>query len=143
MNLKERLPALFVMGVVVAGVGLFVSDLVSRWDEPSTIKVKVPDLSPLAMKGKEAFDNNCSACHGANAGGSDKGPPLVHKTYNPGHHADAAFFLAAQRGTRQHHWRFGNMPPQPQVTKADLELIVKYVRELQAANGIFYQPHNM
>jgi hypothetical protein len=35
------------------------------------------------------------------------------------------------------------MPPQPQVTHGQLESIVRYVRELQAANGIAYRPHRM
>lgn len=107
------------------------------------VDVKVPELSPLAGRGKSAFDANCAACHGVNAAGSDKGPPLVHVIYNPGHHADGAFFLAAKRGVRSHHWRFGDMPPQPQVTDDQLAAIVRYVRELQAANGIGYQPHRM
>jgi hypothetical protein len=35
------------------------------------------------------------------------------------------------------------MPPQPQVTPEQLEAIVRYVRELQVANGIAYRPHRM
>ena len=54
-----------------------------------------------------------------------------------------AFFLAAKLGVRQHHWPYGNMPPQPQVTEAQLATIVQYVREMQAANGITYRPHRM
>lgn len=107
------------------------------------VNVKVPPLSDVAARGKVAFDANCASCHGVNASGTDKGPPLVHDFYNPGHHADRAFFLAAKLGVRQHHWRFGDMPPQPQVTQAQLITIVRYVRELQVANGITYRPHHM
>lgn len=107
------------------------------------VNVKVPPLSEVAARGKVAFDANCAPCHGINASGTDKGPPLVHDFYNPGHHADGAFFLAAKLGVRQHHWRFGDMPPQPQVTEKQLALIVKYVRELQVANGITFRPHHM
>ena len=67
----------------------------------------------------------------------------MHKIYNPGHHADGAFALALQRGVNQHHWRFGNMPPQPQVDDASISLIIRYVREVQIANGIVYQAHKM
>jgi mono/diheme cytochrome c family protein len=95
------------------------------------------------MRGKIAFNANCAPCHGTNAAGGDKGPPLVHVIYNPGHHADGSFFLAAKRGVRRHHWRFGDMPPQPQVTDGELAAIVRYVRELQAANGIGNEPHRM
>lgn len=107
------------------------------------VDVKVPELSPLAQRGKAAFDVNCAACHGANAAGTDKGPPLVHNIYHPGHHADGAFFVAAKLGARSHHWPYGDMPPQPQVTDDELAAIVRYVRELQAANGIGEQPHRM
>jgi mono/diheme cytochrome c family protein len=96
-----------------------------------------------AEAGKAAFDANCSSCHGANGAGTDKGPPLIHDIYNPGHHADAAFVLAARKGVRRHHWPFGDMPPQPQVTDSQISAIIQYVRELQAANGISYRPHRM
>lgn len=110
-----------------------------QWTRPKAnkvVSVKVPQLSKLAARGKVAFDANCAACHGINASGTDKGPPLVHEIYNAGHHADGAFYLAAKLGVRQHHWRFGNMPPQPQVTQEQVAAIVQYVRELQTANGI-------
>lgn len=64
------------------------------------------------------------------------GPPLVHKIYEPSHHGDAAFQVAAAQGVRAHHWRFGNMPPQDGVTAGDVTAIIAYVRELQRANGI-------
>ena len=101
------------------------------------VEITVPDLSLNARKGKQAFEANCIACHGANAAGRDgSGPPLVHKTYEPGHHGDAAFILAARRGVQSHHWRFGNMPPVENVSDEALVQIVAYVRELQRANGI-------
>lgn len=143
MNIKENLPSILVLSVLAAGAGLFISDVASRWGAPNTVKVTVPKLSAIAMNGMKIFNENCGACHGVNASGSDQGPPLIHKIYNPGHHGDGAFFLAAQRGTRQHHWRFGDMPPQPQVKEADMREIIQYVRELQRANGINFQPHNM
>lgn len=100
------------------------------------IDVEVPELSPVAEAGRAAFEANCASCHGAVAGGTDQGPPLIHAYYRPGHHGDAAFVLAAKRGMPQHHWRFGNMPAQPQVGERSLQQIVAYVRELQRANGI-------
>ncbi|MFV2093103.1 MAG: cytochrome c, partial [Hyphomicrobiales bacterium] len=68
--------------------------------------------------------------------------PFIHTTYNPGHHADEAFLRAAQNGVPSHHWNFGNMPIQ-KVTKDEVFKIVRYVRELQQANGIVYKQHNM
>jgi hypothetical protein len=47
------------------------------------------------------------------------------------------------RGARQHHWRFGDMPAQLQVSKEQVATIIQYVREMQRANGITYQPHSM
>jgi hypothetical protein len=35
-----------------------------------------------------------------------------------------------------HHWRFGDMPPQPAVAPAEVARITRYIRELQRANGI-------
>ena len=107
-----------------------------RGGSATTAAVTVPLLSDQARAGREAFDRLCAACHGANAAGSATGPPLVHRVYGPGHHPDVAFVLAAQRGVRAHHWRLGDMPPQPSARADEVELIVRYVRELQRANGI-------
>ena len=98
--------------------------------------VVVPELSATARAGAAAFAENCATCHGENAGGTDRGPPLVHRIYEPGHHGDMAFLLAVQRGVRAHHWRFGDMPPVEGVSQDEAREIVAYVRELQRANGI-------
>ncbi len=104
--------------------------------------IKIPMLTAQAVAGEKAFNAHCIACHGVNAGGSDKGPPLVHQIYEPGHHADMSFVLAAKRGVRAHHWKFGNMPPQPHVSDAEIAAIIRYVRELQVANGITHSGRN-
>jgi mono/diheme cytochrome c family protein len=101
------------------------------------VSVSVPDLSTMALLGEKLFNSNCAACHGQNAAGSDQGPPLVHRIYEPNHHGDASFYLAVQRGVQAHHWRFGNMQAVEGVSERDVEKIVLYVRELQRANGIF------
>lgn len=105
---------------------------------PTMVEVAVPEtLSANAKIGKMAFEAKCAACHGANAAGQDGvAPPLVHKIYEPSHHGDSAFLLAAKNGVRAHHWRFGNMPPVEGVNDGDVKMIVAYVRELQRANGI-------
>ncbi|TMV13083.1 c-type cytochrome [Arenibacterium halophilum] len=102
------------------------------------VSITVPEaLSSDAMIGKRAFDATCAACHGANASGKmGFGPPLVHKIYEPNHHADMAFVMAVQNGVRAHHWPFGDMPAQSGLTQADVGAIITYVRELQQANGI-------
>ncbi|MEO8855652.1 MAG: hypothetical protein ABI343_01560 [Burkholderiaceae bacterium] len=48
--------------------------------------------------------------------------------YNPGHLPDASFARAVAQGVRKHHWRFGDMPAQPQIDRAQLDAIVQYVR---------------
>jgi len=102
-----------------------------------TVVVSLPaQLSTAAQKGKTLFEGNCVVCHGKNAAGTKQGPPLVHIIYEPSHHGDPAFYRAAQRGVRQHHWPFGNMPPVPGVNQSDVTQIIAYVRELQRANGI-------
>ncbi|MDV4146725.1 cytochrome c [Shimia sp. FJ5] len=100
--------------------------------------IDLPDvLSTQGQMGKRAFDAVCASCHGANAVGRDgMGPPLIHKIYEPSHHADFAFLSAVRTGVREHHWDFGDMPAQEGLTDADVELITQYIRELQRANGI-------
>lgn len=87
-------------------------------------------------RGATIFEATCARCHGPNASGTDQGPPLVDPIYRPGHHADAAFLLAVRRGVPQHHWNFGTMPPQPDVTEQDVRDITAYVRQLQQQAGI-------
>lgn len=143
MKIWERLPPLLVIGVLVMGIAVVGWQIFSPSKKGVSVDVKVPELSQTALIGKKAFDANCAECHGPNAAGSDKGPPLVNDIYNPGHHGDAAFVFATKRGTRQHHWNFGNMRPVPQVSDREIAAIIRYVRELQQANGIFYRPHRM
>jgi mono/diheme cytochrome c family protein len=100
-----------------------------------TSSIIIPEFTQVAQSGQIAFEENCAACHGINAAGTDNGPTFLHAFYKAGHHGDAAFLNAANNGVRQHHWRFGDMPPVPSVTDAELRWITKYIRELQAANG--------
>lgn len=101
------------------------------------VKVTLPaSLNAVAQDGKILFERSCAECHGENAAGSGKGPPLIHKIYEPNHHGDQAFQLAARNGVRAHHWKFGNMPARPEVTEPEILAIIAYVRELQKANGI-------
>ena len=86
--------------------------------------------------GKQAFDANCATCHGPDASGTNRGPILIHKYYEPSHHSDATFYQAVRRGVRQHHWNFGNMPKIRGVSDDQISAIVAYVRKIQRANGI-------
>ena len=90
-----------------------------------------------SQEGEAAFNRTCSVCHGANAEGTQAGPPLVHRLYIPGHHPDISFRNAVKNGVISHHWEFGHMPAQPGVSDEDVDKIICYVRELQIAGGIY------
>ncbi len=92
---------------------------------------------PALAKGEALFNTTCSACHGVGARGTKQGPPLLDKIYEPNHHADIAFYRAAEMGVRAHHWKFGDMPKIPGVTRDDLTQIIAYIRWLQKQAGIF------
>ncbi|MCY4488603.1 MAG: cytochrome c [Deltaproteobacteria bacterium] len=98
---------------------------------------KTSMASTVGMPGQAIFNQKCAVCHGAQATGSPQGPPLIHPYYEPGHHSDMAFVLAVRRGVRAHHWRYGNMPPVPGLSDADVRAVIDYVRALQRAKGIF------
>lgn len=101
-----------------------------------TIDVKMPSLTLAAQAGHVTFEKYCSSCHGGSGGGTDKGPPLIHRIYEPSHHGDISFVRAAKFGTRAHHWRFGNMPPVQGIGDDELLDVILFVREVQRANGI-------
>ncbi len=106
--------------------------IVSRTTPPAA---QTPDVQKLA-DGEKLFNAKCATCHGTKAVGTTQGPPLVHKIYEPSHHSDEAFVLAAFRGVRSHHWNFGNMPPVDGIEMDDMAPIVAYVRGLQRQAGI-------
>jgi cytochrome c len=87
-------------------------------------------------EGERSYKASCRACHGPLGTGTEAGPPLVHRIYEPSHHADAAFQLAVTRGVRAHHWRFGDMPPLPAIDSAGIAAVTGYVRWLQRRAGI-------
>lgn len=129
------------LGIAALGVAA----AVLSWPEPEApagratgvAGIAMPELSPTAAMGQRAFETRCSACHGTAGGGVEgAGPPLIHKIYEPSHHGDASFYMAAEAGVRAHHWRFGNMPPIEGVTRAEVATIIAFVREVQRANGI-------
>ena len=121
---------IFVVGVVGGGRYLI------QQRSGQQVNVMVPKLSPEAMAGEAVFVTNCAGCHGQNAAGTDKGPPLIDQIYSPSHHGDFSFVRAVNLGVPQHHWLFGAMPAQPQVAREQINQVVAYIRELQKANGI-------
>lgn len=129
------------MPVAMAAV-LITAVLAVACDKPDAEKVRgklhlpPPDFVADANAGKRLFEANCAKCHGVDGRGSDEGPPLVDKTYRPGHHADLVFHMAVKNGARQHHWHFGDMPAVPGLSPEDVGHIIAYIRREQRAAGI-------
>lgn len=137
MRVSKRI--LWITAVAVAIAVAIVAWLIVT-SEPAAARseqVVVPAPTPELERGRLAYDEFCAECHGANTVGTDKGPAFLHRIYHPGHHGDGAFLLAAKRGARAHHWRFGEMKPVPGLGDAELEAVVGYIRAVQKANGIF------
>lgn len=116
-------------GIVAGLVGLLASGSCAN-QEAGTTPADV-------LKGEGLFKANCLRCHGERGAGTTQGPPLVHKIYEPNHHADVAFQRAAANGVRAHHWQFGDMPKIDGVTPQDVAEIIRYVRWLQRQAGIY------
>jgi mono/diheme cytochrome c family protein len=106
-----------------------------RKTEPPRAFEPGPVPADLAL-GEESFNQNCAGCHGSRALGSELGPPLVHIIYEPNHHSDESFRRAVALGVVPHHWSFGPMPAQPELSSGQIEEIIRYVRWLQARAGI-------
>ena len=122
--------------IVLAALGWMVFGPGSRTPSAAIAGVTVPELSGTAAEGAGLFTQYCLACHGENGAGSDTGPPLIHKYYEPNHHPDQAFLVGALYGVRQHHWNFGNMPPVEGITEDEVIKIITYLRAVQRDNGI-------
>jgi cytochrome c len=104
---------------------------------PTILATAEKPLPAELKEGEEKFNTFCSRCHGPQGQGTNNGPPLVHKIYEPNHHADMAFQRAAAQGVRAHHWKFGNMPKIDGVVPEDVSQIIGYIRWLQRQAGIF------
>ena len=87
-------------------------------------------------KGEAAYNTYCARCHGLRAAGTDHGPTFISRIYEPSHHGDPAFQLAAMNGVRAHHWNFGDMPKIEGVSPQEVDQIIRYVRWLQRQAGI-------
>lgn len=140
--MNARIP-LLLAAVPLAAAGIYLAAgreaaLLPAAAPAAMVAVALPErLIPAASMGKTAFEASCATCHGENAAGrAGKGPPLIHRYYEPSHHGNAAFLMAAREGVTAHHWNFGDMPPVKGLTNADIANIVAYVRSVQRANGI-------
>jgi mono/diheme cytochrome c family protein len=109
----------------------------SETQTPSAAGAYDPEL---VAEGEAAYKQTCAMCHGDDLKGTDSGPPFLDPIYAPNHHPDEAFFAAAANGVQPHHWDFGPMPPQTDVTPEEVQAIVAYVRTQQIEAGITEDP---
>ena len=119
------------LGGLLAGLGVWAA----YRDEPAPT-VRVPELSPAGSGGAGGVSAElrvlpwrCRPGHGHRSASHPR-------DLSAGPSRGLAFELAVRRGVRAHHWRFGDMPPQPTITPDAIHMITRYVRELQQANGI-------
>lgn len=111
----------------------FIPGIQNTAQSADTNEIKIPFKHAL---GHQKFQQSCSGCHGTEGQGTKQGPPLMHPFYKPSHHADGAFYRAALKGVKAHHWQFGDMPPVSGITREDMDKIVPFIRWLQREKGL-------
>jgi mono/diheme cytochrome c family protein len=143
--MRRLVVPLIVAGLLIAVIALS-GDGGGDGDEPSDSAMISADQfnipvqeSALVAEGEVLYQASCASCHGSDLRGTELGPSHLSVVYQPGHHSDITFTLAARNGVRSHHWPFGNMAPVEGLSDADLELIVAFVRETQRVNG--FEPY--
>lgn len=121
-------------GIAVLAVGIALSSI------PPTSPTPAERNPEVLAEGKVLFEGTCASCHGADLEGTDTGPPFLNPIYAPNHHGDEAFQRAAALGVVPHHWTFGPMPAQVDLSREEVAAIVEYVRSEQEAAGVFLDP---
>jgi mono/diheme cytochrome c family protein len=130
----QRRPAPPLKIAIAMALGVLATSLAAQnWQPPPKPS---PGLMPNPNVGKPLFETHCAACHGADLNGTELGPPMLHKIYEPSHHSDAAFQIAVAQGVRAHHWQFGDMAPVEGLTPDDVAHITTYIRMHQRRVGI-------
>lgn len=130
-------PMAIVIAVIVAPAALFVA--FGGLDGPSdrgSAALIIPNLSFKAHEGREHFAAACGACHGAYGEGSDNGPVLIHALYGRTLFLDEQIVAAVREGAEARNWPFGDMPAVEGVSDQNLDMMIGFLREVQAANDI-------
>jgi mono/diheme cytochrome c family protein len=122
--------ALVVVIAVVSALGACSADETASTTSSTTLVD--PDTPP---DGASLYVASCGECHGDDLRGTVKGPSHLSIVYEPNHHSDDSFRSAIANGVPAHHWDFGDMPPVPGLTTAEVDAIIAYVREQQELHG--------
>jgi mono/diheme cytochrome c family protein len=123
------------LALAVAGCGDDAGGDASLADEPAADTAAPADLEA----GADLYAGACSACHGTDLRGTNRGPSHLSVVYEAGHHPDGAFRAAILEGSPQHHWHFGDMPPVTGLDDAEIEAVIAYIRHVQEREG--YEPY--
>jgi mono/diheme cytochrome c family protein len=86
-------------------------------------------------RGEAIYAANCAQCHGADLGGSDRGPSLLEPVYGPDQLTDAEFADAIRNGVESRLWDFGDMPGNGSYSDTQVDAIVAFVRSQQAGGA--------
>jgi mono/diheme cytochrome c family protein len=142
-DMKKLMVPMIIAGAVLAVVALVALGGTSSPRDPMTgenefnIAVQDPDL---VTEGDALYRESCAACHGLDLQGTGVGPSFLSVVYQPGHHSDDSFRLAALNGVPTHHWKFGDMAPVPALSAEDMTRIIAFVRENQRIEGFEAYP---
>lgn len=124
------------LGIGLTGALMVACDTGNSSGASSRMPVPPKGFVADVQQGKGLYRRFCASCHGRDMAGAHAGPALLHKIYEPGHHADLAFYMAVSKGVRQHHWKFGDMPPVSGVSPEDAGHIIAFIRAEQRKVGI-------
>jgi mono/diheme cytochrome c family protein len=85
--------------------------------------------------GRELYATNCASCHGTDLRGTERGPSHLSIVYEPAHHDDDSFRRAIAKGSRAHHWNFGDMPAVSGLSDDEVDAIIAFIRSVQEREG--------
>ena len=95
-----------------------------------------PSGDTSAARGAEVYERYCASCHGSDLRGDPTGPTLLTELYAPEVFTDEAFRRSITAGAPQQHWGFGPMPMVGGVRGSDIDAVLAFVREQQAAGPL-------
>lgn len=124
MTILRRATIVLALAGITAALAACGSDGDSRVDELAT-----------DADGATVYAARCASCHGDDLRGTDRGPSQLSIVYEPGHHDDVSYRAAIRNGVRQHHWPFGDMPPVEDITDAQIEEVIGFIRGEQRRLG--------